>query len=490
MQPPKLAAAHPSGADEPPREDERTLSRPLTGQPGTLVAVPRLLVTIERESGKPSMRSIELEGERVRVGSHPSNELILEDRQVSRFHCSLRVEEHGWLVSDAGSLNGTILNGVRIRDAFLPPAECELALGDSLLRVTPLSPEKVRRVPDTDHFGELRGAGIAMREVFSDLDRIARTDATVLLYGESGTGKELAAHELVRRSTRQHGPLVTIDCSAISANLIESELFGHVKGAFTGADRTRLGAFEAAHGGTIFLDEIGEMPLDMQSKLLRALEAREIRRAGENESRRVDVRVVAATNRNLEREVNRGRFREDLYFRLSVFTVRLPPLRERTADIPELVKVLLDRMGATESERLFTPLVYQDLARHDWPGNVRELRNYVERVVVLQETRGLRPNPESIDAELALPDDREPSLDAPFKVAKQQVVTKFERAYLKRLMASSSGNVSLASRTAKLDRMYLRRLLQRYGISRDPDGATVATDEDGPRRTAEDEKKP
>lgn len=440
----------------------------------TVVAVPRLLVVVRREGGRPSGRTLEVEGERIRVGSHPSNELVLEDRQVSRFHCVLTLVRGAWALTDNGSLNGTVLCGVPVRDATLPAVVSEIALGDSILRVSPLSPEKVRRIPDVDHFGDVRGSGLAMREVFSELERVARSDATVLVHGESGTGKELVAHEIVRRSARAEGPIVTVDCSSISPSLIESELFGHVRGAFTGADRTRLGAFEAAHRGTIFLDEIGEMPLDMQPKLLRALENREIRRAGENETRKVDVRVVAATNRDLEREVNRGRFREDLYFRLSVFAVRLPPLRERLQDIPDLVAAFLERMGATSQAGLFTPEVYLELSRHDWPGNVRELRNYVERALIMNDARGpaagSAPEPPRGAPPSAKANDRslsEPSLDGPFKQLKEQLVSRFERAYLERLMTVAEGNVSRAARTAQLDRMYLHRLLQRHAIARD-----------------------
>jgi DNA-binding NtrC family response regulator len=469
-----------SPSELPGSEDDGTLTGlNSSAQLPTLVAIPRLRFVVEREAGKATGRTVDVEGERIRVGSHPSNELVLSDRRVSRFHCVLSLEGGAWRVTDSGALNGTMLRGVRVRDAFLPPDDCELVLGDSTLRIAQLRPEKVRFVPDLARFGELHGSGIAMREVFSLLDRVAASDATVLVHGESGTGKELVAHEIVRRSARSRGPLVTIDCSSISPTLIESELFGHARGAFTGADRVRVGAFEAAHRGTIFLDEIGEMPIEMQPKLLRALEAREIRRAGENEVRKVDVRVIAATNRNLEREVNRGTFREDLYFRLSVFMVRLPPLRERVDDIPELVSAFLERMGAGDAQRLFTPEVYRELKRHEWPGNVRELRNYVERAIVLQDV-GSSPiasaaRPPS-EAGPAAP-NHDPALATPFKIAKERLVAQFERTYLERLMATAGGNVSLASRMAKLDRMHLHRLLQRHSIGREAE-ARVGEPED------------
>jgi DNA-binding NtrC family response regulator len=459
--------------EPPPTEDENwTLAGARAAIADTVVAVPRLLITVLREGGKVATRSFEVEGERIRVGSHRSNELLLADRQVSRFHCVLTLDRGMWTLTDTESLNGTLLSGVRIRDAILPPGECEIALGDSVVRVAQLSPERVFRVPELSGFGELRGRTLAMRQVFSVLERVAASEVTVLVQGESGTGKELVANELVRRSARKKGPFLTLDCGSISPNLIESELFGHVKGAFTGADRTRVGAFEGANKGTIFLDEIGELPLAMQPKLLRALENREIRRAGENEARKVDVRVIAATNRNLEREVNKGRFREDLYFRLSVFTVRLPPLRERAEDIPDLVRAFLERMGATEQDRLFTPQIYAELARHDWPGNVRELRNYIERAVVLQDaaeaSHAGRKDDETDDTlSGAAPAAGGSGIDLPFKTAKERLISSFERDYLEQLMAWAGGNVSRASRKAKLDRMYLHRLLQRHDIKRE-----------------------
>jgi DNA-binding NtrC family response regulator len=254
--------------------------------------------------------------------------------------------------------------------------------------------------------------------------------------------------------------------------LIESELFGHAKGAFTGADRMRVGAFEAADGGTVFLDEIGELPLDMQPKLLRVLESREIRRTGENDPRKVDVRVIAATNRKLESEVNRGRFREDLYYRLGVVTLRMPPLRKRLSDMPQLIRVILRSLNAEESIHLFTPEVVEDMNRHDWPGNVRELRNYVERSVVLEQAAptserqsaySIVPPATLVNAPGASPTSAV-DLERPFKVAKDEVISDFEQRYLAALLDWAGGNVSKAARKAKMDRMYLYRLLQRYDL--------------------------
>jgi DNA-binding NtrC family response regulator len=436
----------------------------------SVYALPKLLFVVDREGGNASERRIEIDGDRIRIGSHPSNEIVIDDRMVSRFHCTLTLGRAAWSITDSGSKNGTYVSGVRIREAILPSKECELRVGNSLLRVAPLGTANLVRISELSRFGGLYGASAAMRRVYDVLERVAASDTTILIQGESGTGKELVAHEIVQRGARARRPFLTIDCSAISPALIESELFGHARGAFTGADRLRIGAFEAAHGGTVFLDEIGEMPLDMQPKLLRALESREIRRAGENEARKVDVRVIAATNRNLESEVNRGRFREDLYFRLSVISVCLPPLRERLEDIPIIVRAFLEDMEAVDADALFSSDVFRELARHDWPGNVRELRNYVERVLVLQDS-GAISSRASVDDERDARGDASASIGAdieePFKTGKERVISRYEQAYLEKLMAWAGGNVSRAARRAKIDRMYLHRLLQRYAIKRD-----------------------
>ncbi|MEZ4300072.1 MAG: sigma-54 dependent transcriptional regulator, partial [Polyangiaceae bacterium] len=309
------------------------------------------------------------------------------------------------------------------------------------------------------------------------LQRVARTDATVLIEGESGTGKELITAEIVRRGPRAGKPFIVVDCGSIAASVIESELFGHARGAFTGAERQRVGAFEAADGGTVFLDEIGELPIEMQPKLLRVLETGEVRRMGENQLRKVDVRVVAATNRYLEREVNQGRFREDLFFRLSVVTVRVPPLRERKADIPLLVDAFLASLDAIDKRHLFTPEVLEAMGRHDWPGNVRELRNFVERRVVfdtsgLLDGDGVSPSGRSVEPSSSSSPAGAQSgaavaaidIEKPFRSAKDEIIEGFERGYLTELLAWAEGNVSRAARKAKIDRMYLHRLLQHYGL--------------------------
>jgi len=454
--------------------EERITHLPTQRRLTSAVAIPRLELVVEREAGRPLHSSRVLEGDLFRLGSHPSNDLVLNDPLVSRFHCQLQRSDIGWSLTDTGSVNGTFVQGLRVRDADLPLSGARIKLGDSILVARELGSAGVTEIPQWSSFGELYGETTVMRRLFGVLNRVAASDATVLLEGESGTGKELAATEIVRRGPRADKPFMIIDCGAISPNLIESELFGHAKGAFTGADRMRIGAFEAANGGTIFLDEIAELPLDMQPKLLRALEAREIRRTGENTPQRIDVRVIAATNRRLESEINHGRFREDLYFRLSVLTIRLPPLRKRLDDIPLLVRVLLRSINAEECEHLFTPDVFDDMTRHDWPGNVRELRNYVERTVVLDAAA---PASSPTSAADSLPLDRAmarakmPSLPPgainltkPFREAKEELIASFERRYLSALIEASGGNISRAARLAKMDRMYLYKLLQRYEL--------------------------
>ena len=459
------------------------MSRPLTTGPleatgrtsatapqldGGTVAVPRLELCVEREAGQPTSKSVVLDGEFFRIGSHPANNLVINDRLVSRFHCSLTRSVTGFRVSDTGSLNGTRVGGVRVRDADLPLPECSIEIGDSLVRVRDLGTGGEVGVSAALSLGAIYGISVPMRRLFELIKRVAKSSSDVLIEGESGTGKELIAAEVVRHGGRADKPLVIVDCGAVSPQLIESELFGHVRGSFTGATRDREGAFAAADGGTVFLDEIGELPLDMQPKLLRALAAREVRRIGDNRVRKVDVRVIAATNRQLEREVNSGRFREDLYYRLSVLTVRVPPLRERMDDLQLLIEHFLAEREASDKVHLFSADVRSEMTRYDWPGNVRELRNYVERKVVLEHhMETLRP-PSAGEASRTQPPPAAPgavaNVELPFKEAKEAVIADFERAYLTELLRWANGNVSKAARKAQLDRMHLHRLFQRYGL--------------------------
>jgi DNA-binding NtrC family response regulator len=316
-------------------------------------------------------------------------------------------------------------------------------------------------------FGSLIGSGPAMRKVFETIKKVSETDLTVLIRGESGTGKELVAQALHHRSQRRDRPFVAVNCAAISRELVESELFGHEKGAFTGADARRIGRFEAAAGGTIFLDEIGDMPLETQAKVLRVLQERMLERVGGNQPINIDVRVVAATHRDLEKEVEEGRFREDLYYRLRVVQVDLPPLRERAEDVPALVDRFLANLAerhGREKMRISVEAL-NALTRHDWPGNVRELRNVVEQAGVLATPPEIQPS------DLALMKKRNKSgLDAipeegvSFAEAKRRAVEEFERAYLLRALREHDGNISRTAESIGMVRQSLQQKIRELGL--------------------------
>ena len=323
-------------------------------------------------------------GDRVQIGSHPLNDLLLDERTVSRFHCEVFVDEKGPWVKDLGSRNGTVVDGVPVKEAALRSGSL-LQLGRVSLRFE-LSGEKNRiAISERTIFGSLVGKSIATRSSFALMERAAASDVTVLLEGETGTGKSEAAESIHRLSARRDHPFRVVDCGAIPANLLESELFGHEKGAFTGATTRRVGVFEEARGGTVFLDEIGELPAELQPKLLHVLEDREIRRLGANAYAPVDVRLIAATNRDLQAEVAAGRFRDELFYRLNVVTVTMPPLRRRKGDIPALVSHFIEKYSKTYNKqvRSLGPGTLNALLAHDWPGNVRELENAIERAIVL-----------------------------------------------------------------------------------------------------------
>jgi DNA-binding NtrC family response regulator len=319
--------------------------------------------------------------------------------------------------------------------------------------------------------GGLLGRSAAMQRIFALLRRVAPTDETVLIEGETGTGKELAAEAIHLESRRASGPFLIFDCSAVSATLVESELFGHTRGSFTGAVNDRAGALEAADGGTLFLDEIGELPLELQPKLLRALERRQVRRVGTNMGKQVDVRFVAATNRTLLREVECGRFREDLFYRLAVIRVPLPPLRERIEDIALLVRHFERQFSSQTGQQETEPLpdaVVNVLAAQFWPGNVRELRNAVARLLVLGSEEG-----DSAPSTLRSPSGtrRPPSgvvqvdLTEPLRAGRKRVADAYEKAYLEAALRRTEGNMSQAADLASVNRKFVQRAVKRHGLS-------------------------
>jgi DNA-binding NtrC family response regulator len=422
-------------------------------------------IRVEVAKGPDAGRVAELPGLAVRIGSSKDCDFVLTDTTVSRLHLHLRVERESIRVIDAGSRNGTRIDGTRVLDAYARP-DSLIEIGGTTLRLRMLADMVELPLSTRDSFGRLVGRSIAMRRVFSLLERAAPTDSTVLIEGETGTGKELVAMGLHEASPRADGPFVVFDCSAAAPTLIESALFGHMRGAFTGALVDHPGVFEEAHGGTLFLDEIGELPIELQPKLLRVLEAREVRRLGASNSRRVDVRVVAATNRSLTREVDRGRFREDLYYRLAVITVRMPPLRERPEDIPLLVRHFERELSArakSPPQPLPDSVVHAYCAQA-WPGNVRELRNAVDRALAiggpgLWEARvSPAPLPGLPGAALGV------TLKEPLLAGRQRIMEAYEREYIELALRETGGNISRAATLAGVGRKFMQQAMKRYGL--------------------------
>ncbi len=392
------------------------------------------------------------------VGSGEGNDLHLPDASVSRHHCAFVVTPTGVEVRDLGSTNGTYVNGIRVTTAFVPTS-ANISLGQSTLRFESIDEPISEPLSRDDAFGPVVGHSAAMRRLFAILERVSPSDATILLEGETGSGKGIVAEAIHSASRRAGGPFVVVNCAAIPAGLMESELFGHERGAFTGAREERMGLFEQATGGTVFLDEIGELPLDLQPKLLRVLERRTIRRVGSTTQIPVDVRIVAATNRDLRREVNQGNMRSDLWYRLNTVRLVLPPLRDRREDVPLLVAHFY--RAILGDDRACPPAqLVETLSRRTWPGNVRELANAVERALVFED------NPEAL-RQLAIEDSAQPGGFDPsetFRAAKLRSTARWERQYLIQLIGYHDGNISAAARAVKMDRTHLRALLGRYGI--------------------------
>ena len=447
---------------------EPTPTHTLTAAFSERYSIPRLQLRVM--DGPSEGAAVRLEQRSVYIGSALDNDFVIDDPSVSRSHCRLEGERAGFRLRDLGSKNGTWVGGTRLQEAMLT-AGVTLRLGQAAVLVEPLAETHEIELARETRFGGLLGQSAAMREVFAHLAKVAPSDVTVLIEGESGTGKELAAEAIHRHSRRAGGPMVVFDCSAVQPNLMESELFGHVRGAFTGAVAQRSGAMVEAHGGTLFLDEIGELELELQPKLLRALEQHEVRPVGSNERRRVDVRIVAATNRDLGQMVREGSFREDLYWRLNVLRVVLPPLRRRPEDIPLLVRhFLADAMGRSGGRNLTISFeTMQQLTGHSWPGNVRELRNAIERANVLSS--GLDLEVDVAPREVVVSDAGLPlRFDLPFKDAKARLVDAFERAYWERALASHSWNISATARETGLHRKSLEYLVRKLGLERPGEG--------------------
>jgi DNA-binding NtrC family response regulator len=400
--------------------------------------------------------TIEHYGERLAIGTSPDNELVLTDPTVSRYHLELRCED-GILVKDLGSRNGTYAGDVRISQALVPVGT-RLKIGRTVIALYDVGVEPTPPPIRPPEVPGLVAASSSMQEIGRAIERLAHSTVSVLVQGETGTGKELVARAIHDAGPRAKGPFIVVDAGALPATLIASQLFGHERGAFTGAEKRQEGAFELAHGGSIFLDEIGELPLAIQPALLGVLERRSFRRLGGKEDIQVDVRVISATHRDLRAEANQGTFRADLYFRLAVARIEIPPLRERPEDIDPLVEHFArDITGARGF--LFSEATMSALRAHRWSGNVRELRNVVESALAMGSISldGLAPR----TAEAA-PDSI--GTITQYRAARAAALASFERRYLCHLIEATGGNASAAARAANMDRPYLLSLLRRHGL--------------------------
>lgn len=425
---------------------------------------PRLPVhtlAVEVVSGPDQGTRSEAQDELLTIGTAGTNDVVLTDPTVSGFHLELARSPVGVKVTDLQSTNGTWVGSSRLHSATIVPGTV-LRLGTTEVRVVD-GAGAVVEVFEEDHLDDLFGTTPVMRRLMAQIERVARAAVPVLMLGESGTGKELVARAIHNCSPRAKGPFVTVDCGALAPNLVASELFGHERGAFTGAERQHIGAFERAHGGTIFLDEVGELPADLQPQLLGALERRRFRRVGGRDEVAVDVRVVSATNRDLRAEVNDGSFRMDLYFRLAVVVLRIPALRERFDDLPLLVAHFLRHAGHGGP---IADVVSDDMLRklrtHRWPGNVRELRNWVEATLALGESPELFHATTEVASGSFECSSTLWSLS--YKDARNTVLDQFERCYFKHLLEGTKNNVAQAARQARMDRSYLIKLLQKHGM--------------------------
>jgi DNA-binding NtrC family response regulator len=410
------------------------------------------------------------------LGTEAGNDLVLTDPHVSRRHAQFLRDEGRLLVRDEGSLNGTHVGGARIHEVEVPLGTIITLGTQTAVAVQPRWYVREVSPSNQNRFVEMFGQSVAMREVFAILERVAPTEVNVLFEGETGTGKEVAARSLHHASHRAHGPYVVFDCSSVPKDLAESELFGHRRGAFSGATSDRAGAFQRAHGGTLCLDEIGELPLDLQPKLLRAIEAGEVRAVGDDSARKVDTRVIAATNRDLHAEAARGQFREDLLYRLDVVRVRIPPLRHRPQDIPVLASHFLE--GRIDPAEPIEGSNLDKIVAYAWPGNVRELRNTLMRAVALAgKPEGRLPRFSELVLNLGPAPASPPTIGVgypgvasplPYKEAKEQLLASFDRAYVEALLHRHGNNVSQAASAAGLSRKHLYDLIRRTVGSIDP----------------------
>jgi transcriptional regulator with GAF, ATPase, and Fis domain len=422
--------------------------------PGSPTATATFRLWVER--GPDAGKEIRIDGtqpSRVLVGTSPACAFQLTDRQVSRRHAAIDVTPEGLRLADLGSTNGTWANGLFVVEVRLTGAGDVLQMGDDVIRVELVAAPAEHTLTPVTRFGRVIGASPEMRRLYPLCERLAASDVPVVIEGETGTGKELLAESIHEESARANGPFVVFDVTTVAPNLLESTLFGHERGAFTGAVAQRRGVFELAHGGTLLIDEIGELDAALQSKLLRAIERSEVQRLGGEKTMQVDVRVLTATRRDLDKEVQAGRFRDDLFYRLAVARIELPPLRRRRGDIPVLVRYLWERLGGVGRE--IPPEVMRRFEEYEWPGNVRELRNAIARRLALGDLAPIETaRPAAPEAAAGDVIAETLSLDLPLPAARQRVVDAFERAYVERVLAKYNGNVAKAAAGSGIARRY------------------------------------
>jgi transcriptional regulator with GAF, ATPase, and Fis domain len=393
----------------------------------------------------------EVEALELTIGTHASNQVVLSDDTVSRHHLQVTAHPEGYEVADLGSSNGTFIGELRLGKAKVA-GPVVLQLGQTTLRIAPGVGEHEVPASSARAFGPLLGRSLVMRELFAQLEEVARSDCAVLLQGETGVGKERVAEAIHQASAQTAGPFVVVDCAAMAVGLMESELFGHVRGAFTGAAEDRSGLIEKADGGTLFLDEIGELPLVLQAKLLGVLERQKVTPLGSAKARQVHFRAIAATHRDLLRMTNEGQFRADLYYRLAVVRLRVPPLRERMEDIPLLIEKYLGELRTRERRDVpkeLSAVALAQLYAQSWPGNVRELFNAIEQALLQLPVAQSESSTQSL---------------APFFTTRARALDDFGHSYFSSLVQRSS-NFSEVARQAGLDRRYLARLFERYNIA-------------------------
>ena len=443
---------------EPPEHDEpSTVVRP--GAPPVADAVQAFVVDVVEGPDKGTRFAFDsTRPSGVLVGQSAACDVRLTDRQVSRRHVELDVTDAGLRLVDLDSTNGTLVSGVRVVEACLQGGEI-VRLGQTALRIV-RALSSARAEPSTARsFGPMIGESPEMRRLYPLCARLAASDVPVVIEGETGTGKEVLAEALHQASPRAAAAFVVFDCTAVPPSLLESALFGHEKGAFTGATSQRRGVFEQAHGGTLFIDEIGELDATLQPKLLRAIERGEIQRVGANGWLKVDVRIVAATRRDLDREVQAGRFRDDLFFRLAVGRIELPPLRRRRGDVAVLAAHFW-RAIAGEGRPL-PPGLVERLEDYAWPGNIRELQNAIARHVAVGELPAAEGSMSPSDAGDAI--ERVLSRDLPLPRARAEVVEEFERRYVQRVLDLHGGNVSRAAAASGIALRYFQLIKAKRG---------------------------